>query len=302
MKVLMITGDKNLLLSGSNAHQRLTLQRGAVEQLDVVYWGRDALWDAFEMKGNYDVISAQDPLWRGLVAWYVARKKGAKLNIQVHMDLAELSFSKHILSQIVLRHATSIRVVSQKIKNQVERVGVRAKITLLPVFVDLEKFRILSRRAHEGKNILWIGRFEEEKNPLAAIRILKAVLKSIPDTTLTMLGEGSMSKKIASHAAHLPVNRPGWQDPAAFFSSADVVLCTSLHESFGASIIEALAAGVPVVAPDVGVAKEAGAIVVEREKLAEAVIDVLKSDGRGVLQINLLPAQEWAREWRDSLI
>lgn len=64
--------------------------------------------------------------------------------------------------------------------------------------------------------------------------------------------------------------------PAVFLETADVVLCTSLYESWGASIVEALAAGVPVVAPDVGVAKEAGATVVPRAQLAEAVVRVLE--------------------------
>ena len=67
-------------------------------------------------------------------------------------------------------------------------------------------------------------------------------------------------------------------------------------------MIEALAAGVPVVSPDVGIAKEAGAIVVEREKLAKAVVGVLTSNVKGELKIPMLSKEEWARKWKESLM
>ena len=62
-----------------------------------------------------------------------------------------------------------------------------------------------------------------------------------------------------------------------------------------------LARGVTVVAPDVGVAKEAGAIVVPRSELAEATIRVLQTGERGMLKMRLLTAEVWTREWRESL-
>jgi glycosyltransferase involved in cell wall biosynthesis len=181
-------------------------------------------------------------------------------------------------------------------------MGVRVPIRVLPVFVDLPKFYSLIRRPHAGKNIVWIGRFEEEKNPLAAIEVLQQVLKVVPDARLTMIGTGSLGQKLSDRAANLPIMVPlGWQDPRIYLDTADVVLCASWHESWGASIVEALAAHVPVVAPDVGVAKEAGATVVPRERLAEAVTDVLKSGARGKLQLNMLSEKEWAEAWVKTL-
>jgi glycosyltransferase involved in cell wall biosynthesis len=217
------------------------------------------------------------------------------------MDLEELSWWKYILAKIVLRRADSVRVVSQKIKEQVEHIGVKAKISVLPVYVDISKFSGVVRRAHAGKNILWIGRFEEEKNPKLAIKVLKEVLQVEPTARLIMLGHGSEGKEIAKLAAGLPVELPGWQDPITFLEAADVVLCTSLHESWGASIVEALAAGVPVVAPDVGVAKEAGALVVPRDQLASAVVAVLREGTQGDLLLTMPTKEEWAKQWQKTL-
>ena len=290
----MITGDKNF--AGS---ERFALQGAQVENLELVYWGRGALWPKIPV-GKFDVVTAQDPFWRGLFAWFVARRTGAKLNIQVHTSVLT------VLGKFILRRADSIRVVSEKIKKQVESIGVKAPIHVLPVYIDISKLRRVGRSPDKTsgfKTILWVGRFEDEKNPALALSVLQAVLHSGMDARLVMLGEGSLAQKLKAraHAADFPVEFPGWQDPVAYLAQADVVLCTSKHESWGASIIEALAAGVPVVAPDVGVAQEAGAVVVPREKLAEAVADVLKSGQCGELQLQLPGAQEWARQWKETL-
>lgn len=297
MNVLMITGDTRF----GSGNPRYDLQASAVEKLEVLYWGRGQLFPRIP-QGHFDVITAQDPLWRGAVAWFVARKCGAKLNVQAHMDLSTLGIIQGVLARMVLRRADTIRTVSEKIKMQVERMNVQAKITVLPVFVDIDTFRNAGRKAHTGKNILWIGRFEKEKNPLQAIEVLKEVLKTIPDAKLMMLGSGTMKEQIEEEGVDLPVDILGWQDPTAHLQVADVVISTSFYESWGASIVESLAVGVPVVSPDVGVAKEAGAIVVPREKLADEVIKVLKNGGNGVLKLSLLPASEWAVQWKQTLV
>lgn len=296
MKVLMITGDKRF----GPGHERYELQRSVVDELAVVYWGRGSLWPKIPA-GQFDVVTVQDPMLRGVFGLRVVKKIKARLNVQVHMDLYALSRWRYVLAQCVLRRADSIRVVSQKIQSQVEHMGVRAKVSVLPIFVDVSKFQRVTPRAHTSKNILWIGRFEVEKDPLLAIKVLQKVLMFEPGAHLRMLGLGSMSQEMSKQAERLPVEFLGWQDPAQFLDTADVVLCTSVHESWGASTVEALAAGVPVVAPDVGVAKEAGATVVSRERLAEAIIQTLKEGSRGKLLLTTPTKEEWAQEWLKTL-
>lgn len=296
MKVLMITGDKSF----KPGHPRFTLQSRAVEKLEVIYWGRGSVWPRIPA-GHFDVITAQDPFWRGLVGWLISRRLGAKFNVQVHADLASVTAVKHILSQIVLRHADSVRVVSEKIKQQVVAAGTQTPIRVLPVFVEADKFRGVQRREHVAKNILWIGRFEEEKDPLLAVEVLQEIRTADVDVCLIMLGKGSLEATLRHAAEGLPIEFPGWQDPIAYLARADVVVNTSPYESYGASIVEALAAGVPVVAPDVGIAKEAGAIVAPRNELARATIEVLKSGAQGKLQLPVLTEEEWIQKWQESL-
>lgn len=302
MNVLMITGDRSF----GPGHPRFELQKNAVEKLAVVYWGRGSLWPTLPA-GSFDVVTAQDPFWRGLFAWYAARRIGASLNVQVHADLAGQSSIKRLLAHIVLCRADSVRVVSEKIKKQVERVGVRVPIAVLPVFVDVERFRNLKRQPQKKKKtIVWIGRFEEEKDPEEALSLFKIVRDAGIDASLVMLGAGSERELLLKSAHQLEyrddIEFPGWQDPLSYISMADVVISTSKYESWGASIVEALAAGVPVVAPDVGIAREAGAIVVDDQTdLAEAVINVLRSGAPGELAISLPTPEEWQKRWRETL-
>lgn len=314
----MISGDKNILTEGSEAHARFELQKGVVGRLDAFIWpqatlrrarrGAHTLREIFQAAAinHYDVITAQDPFWRGLLAYRIARRTGAKLNLQVHTDLSAQPFLRRILANFLLRRADTVRVVSDKIKAYLAPLSLKAKIAVLPIFVDLAPFRGLVHRPHPRfkKTILWVGRFEPEKDPLAALSVLADVRKSGVDAGLIMLGAGRLEGKLRSEAERLIayVEFPGWQNPVPYLQVADVVVSTSVHESYGASILEALAAGVPVVAPDIGIAKEAGAIVVARTELATAVCDALQEGKRGELLMSLPSRDEWAKRWRESLI
>jgi glycosyltransferase involved in cell wall biosynthesis len=300
----MITGDKNLLTPGTRAFARLELQRSCVDELAVVYWGKGSLFPK-RSKGPFDVVTVQDPFWRGLYAWWIAKKLRARFNVQIHADLDGQAFLRHVISKIVLRHADSIRAVSEKIKKQAEGTGVSAPVRVVPVFIDAERFVNLQRKPHPrfAKVILWIGRLEPEKNPEEALEVVKEVRARGIGAGLVYVGSGSLEKQLRAEA--LPfgdtVEFAGWQDPLPYMAMADVVLSTSPYESYGASIIEALAAGVPVVSHDVGIAREAGATIAPIGKLAGPAIEVLQSGIRGALRIQLLPAQEWAAAWRQTL-
>lgn len=296
MRVLVITGDKNF----KPGHPRFDLQAGAVEHLEALYLGPGALWAA-PQHVFYDVVSTQDPFFRGLVGLFFARRLKARLNVQVHADLSAQSFLKRMIARYVLKRADSIRVVSERVKKQVEMVGVAASITVLPVYIDLERFKALERAPDSTPTILWVGRFEDEKDPLRALTVFKEILTQLPHATLIMLGSGSQEGVLRTRSAGLPVEFPGWQDPLPYLARAHVVLSTSPAESYGASIVEALAAGVPVVSLDVGVAREAGATVVSREELASAVVTVLNNHSVGKLLLPTLSSDAWKAAWVASL-
>ncbi|MBI4065767.1 glycosyltransferase [Candidatus Kaiserbacteria bacterium] len=309
MRVLMISGDPKAIEPNSAVSGRLALQKAQVDVLDVFVWPQVHSWREIFLaakKNKYDVVTAQDPFWRGLLAWRIARRVGIKLNLQIHTDISQESFMKKVLARFLLPKANSVRVVSGNIKEYLTPLHLHAHISVLPIYVDLAPFRGLPHKPHPRfkKTILWVGRFEKEKDPLLALSILKDIRDSDIDAGLIMLGAGSLEHEIKKKAEKfaLPVEFLGWKNPAQYLEMADVVISTSLFESYGASIIEALAAGVPVVSLDVGIAREAGAIVVPKNNINRAVIEALTLGKRGELKLKILDKEEWAKRWRETLL
>ena len=291
----MITGDRSF----KAGHPRFDLQASVANNLTTLY----VSFGSFpRISGeSFDVVTTQDPFLRGLFGWYLALRLGARFNVQVHADLDSQNLLKRLIAQFVLQRADSVRVVSDKLKQQVTQRSVHVPIHVLPIFVELERFGNIVRNPDARPTILWVGRFEHEKNPLNALHILKEVRKQGVDAKLIMLGAGSLEHILRGHAKDLPVEFPGWQDPVPYLTKAHVVLSTSRTESWGASIVEALAAHIPVISPDVGIAREAGAMVVSRDKLANAVVTVLTSDVHSKLKLKFLSKEAWAEEWLKTL-
>lgn len=301
----MVSGDANIVQPQGAAAERLAIQRLAVDVLDVAVWPQQhgtfaTLGKA--VRGSYDVITAQDPFWRGIFGWKLALLTGAKFNVQVHSDLRAVRGVRRLVARFVLRRADTIRVVSDRGAEEVRALRLRGRVSVLPMYLPLERFRAVVRNPAEPPIILWVGRMEVEKNPLEAIHLFGELLKQGVRAELVMLGKGSLMHAAAAASKHLPVRLLGWQDPIPFLAQASVVVSTSPYESWGASIIEALAAGVPVVSYDVGVAKEAGAIITTKEKIIDVLVRVLTSHPEGRLNLTLLDADAWQKAWRASLV
>ena len=76
------------------------------------------------------------------------------------------------------------------------------------------------------------------------------------DTRLVILGEGPTRRAIETEVRDLglsgQVELPGYRDPAPYYAQASCFAMTSTRETFGLVIIEALAAGLPIVTTDSG--------------------------------------------------
>ncbi len=261
-----------------------------------------------------DVVSAQDPFLTGLVAYIIAWMRGSKLHLQVHTDLFDPYFSsrslgnrlKVLLARFLLSQADAVRVVSKRIADSLVARAYQAP-TVLPVFVDIEnlaKAEALDRRARYPnfkKLVLVVSRLEKEKNVAASIRAFAEIAKSDPAAGLVVIGSGSERVALESLARELgivdKVVFEGAQDPFPFYKAADLVLVTSEYEGFGMVLVEALAAGCPVVSYDVGLAKEAGAIIAKPEDVARVAIAVLSEGKRGKLTLNFPNEAEYRELW-----
>jgi len=105
--------------------------------------------------------------------------------------------------------------------------------------------------------VLYVGRIAPEKNLDLAVRAFRSIQQQVPKARYVWVGDGPA--RAALQAAHPDFIFAGMQrgeDLARHYASADLFPFPSLSETFGNVILEALAAGLPVVAYEEGAARE----------------------------------------------
>ena len=144
---------------------------------------------------------------------------------------------------------------------------------------------------HEKGNLLFAGRLEIEHKGLDyLIDIMKSIKKEIPDSKLTIIGDGPahnwMNQEILKNDMEQEILLVGNTDNVyQYYQKASVMLQTSRWEGFGMTIIEAMSCGVPVVAfhnygPDEIIRDKKDGFLIEHydiEVFAQRVVDILKN-------------------------
>lgn len=105
--------------------------------------------------------------------------------------------------------------------------------------------------------VLYVGRIAPEKNLELAVQAFRAIQQRIPKARYVWVGDGPA--RAALEAANPDFIFAGMQRDetlARHYASADLFPFPSLSETFGNVILEALAAGLPVVAYAEGAARE----------------------------------------------
>mgnify|MGYP003945563329 CR=1 FL=1 len=105
--------------------------------------------------------------------------------------------------------------------------------------------------------VLYVGRIAPEKNLELAVQAFRAIQQRIPKARYVWVGDGPA--RAALEAANADFIFAGMQRDEALarhYASADLFPFPSLSETFGNVILEALAAGLPVVAYAEGAARE----------------------------------------------
>jgi len=169
-----------------------------------------------------------------------------------------------------------------------------------------------------SKRLLCVGRISPEKGVHVLLEAFELIIRQLPDTTLTIVGpewispreditdlcleknviaslipfyQGSYLLQLRQKLSRAAAERVTFtglvahRDVASFYGRTDVYICPSLYESFGVSVVEAMAASLPVVATKVGVVPELvsnrrNGLIVEinnPQAIADAVIELFKN-------------------------
>lgn len=224
------------------------------------------------------LVTCQDPFETGMIGYLLKRKFGVRLQLQVHTDFFSPFFRKEsalngartLLAKHLIPRSDCIRVVSERLRSALRTLHLAdsARITVLPIVVDKERIRGLPVTKNLSNAypqfdfiVLMASRITREKNFDLAFAAMREVIKRYPRTGLIVVGDGPEKARLESHIKHHQLQdnvmmeyATDFETLVSYYKTADLFLLTSDYEGYGRTVVEAIAAGLPVVMTDVGVA------------------------------------------------
>lgn len=227
---------------------------------------------------NYDIVHTH-----GVRANFFARiavsgiNRNRKLKIPVvttvHSVLRQdypktLSYSiVYWMERLTQQWTDKYIAISNSIKDDMISRGIPTeRIQVIYSGIDFEEFWQSSQLQSselpampEGPIIGMIGRLQPVKGHTYAIAAMPSILEQHPNAKLVLVGDGPLLEELQQQVRELHIEQSvlffGYQDPsniANFLRKFTVFLMPSLSEGLGLSLIEAMSAGTPVIATEVG--------------------------------------------------
>jgi len=216
-----------------------------------------------------DIAHFIHPTLVGTGGLMMAKRLSVPTLASFHLDLANMAqyFGLGFLEPVVwwytrtnFNAADYALAPSRLVQNDMLRHGVR-NVGLWRRGVDAEQFHPrhasaemrarLSDGHPEDTILLYVGRLSSEKQ----IDKIRAVLQQVPGTRLAVVGDGPARADLQAQFAGTPTKFMGYlrgEELWSAFASADIFVFPSALETFGLVLIEAMAAGLPVVTSRVG--------------------------------------------------
>lgn len=174
---------------------------------------------------------------------------------------------QRLLIRFILRSATRLVVLSEGWRSRVEAIEPRAAVEVIPNPVDCSAYeRLASRPPRQCRRILFLANFCERKGHFDAIKAIAKLAPEFPNLVLALGGEDRDpgTRDLLEREAQ----QSGIRDRIEFLGTvsgnakeqairdADVLILPSHTENMPVSIIEGMAAALPVIATAVGAIPE----------------------------------------------
>ncbi len=198
------------------------------------------------------------------------------------LQKAPLRVAFKTAERVLARYTDHFVTVSESDRRRGVELGLFAaeRVTVIRAGIDLEKFRVAGGGSAVREKlgvpedvplVTQIGNFKPQKAPLDFVRMAAAVSQRCAEAFFVMVGDGPLRGATEDLARTLGVFDHmvfcgWWDDVPALLAATTVSVLTSRHEGLPCSVVESLAAGVPVVATAV-----------------DGTVEVVRSGGNGFL-------------------
>lgn len=216
-----------------------------------------------------DLIHVVAPTSLGIAGLRVARKHNIPLVASYQTDLA--GFARHwklgVFAGTINRFYRTLHnradvnlAPSEFTRKQLEKIGIK-RLTVWPGGASLEQFSPAKRgdkwrsRLMGGDSdkllILFVSRLSREKRA----ELLLPLVRDVPGVRLAIVGDGPDRSRLEKVFAGTDTYFAGYQtgeNLAECYAAGDIFVFTGAEETFGNVVVEAMASGTPVIAPNSG--------------------------------------------------
>lgn len=148
-----------------------------------------------------------------------------------------------------------------------DKYRVDRNVYIVPTGIDIDRFELENNKGiniqEERKKlniqkedfvITFVGRIAEEKNIVLLLKNMKSIVKKCPNAKLLIVGDGPDLKKYMQYSQKQKMEdkiifagKVPWENIPKYYLISDVFVTASQSETQGLTVIEAMAASLPVV-------------------------------------------------------
>ncbi|MBA4277625.1 glycosyltransferase family 4 protein [Flavobacterium sp.] len=230
-----------------------------------------------QLYANKEIDLAEAPDWTGITSFIQPKKCPIVIRLHgsdtyfCHLDQRPVKWNNKFHEKRALQKADGLLSVSQFTADMTNEVfGLQKKFTIIPNAIDVDVFND-NDNSNDNKTILYFGSLIRKKGLLELPLIFNEVVRKNPDAQLVLIGRDvpdivsgnsstwAMMQQLFTVEALQNVSYLGsvpYQDINAHIKAANLCVFPTFAEALPVSWIEAMALQKPIVASNIGWAKE----------------------------------------------
>ena len=163
---------------------------------------------------------------------------------------------RYLLSRYKINGGNTFIAISHDTEQYFHKMASHYDVRFLPNAIDYEKFhRVNDRHSSTKLRLVNVGSYQDKKNQRFLVEVSKVLRECHIDFEMNLLGDGEKYRDVArlikeNHLETTVFQRGNVEDVTEYLGQSDIYVHSAYYEPFGLVLVEAMAAGLPVVTLD----------------------------------------------------